>query len=461
MNEEPEEPQAGEPEPPKIKAEDNRWYLLATLYGMPGPSDSGLKEKNRTTWNRYFAVNVDEEKRTKLIEEKRFTADELKLLSPGELQDVAKAFAERCKALSKEFALPPPGADIDFSGVEFDQKVSFDGYFLQNCSFKRSIFSGDAYFSGVTFFWAYFDDAIFRRRASFVRASFERGSFVRATFTDSASFDCATFFEQAKFDGAKFFCLAYFGGATFHRRAYSSFVILASFASFADATFFGQADFEGAMFSGQTNFGATFGKATSFENAEMKGETSFEHAKFLTKPPRFFGAKLHQGTVWRDIEWPPEPKDKEEAGRFIDAYACLKLEMDRLKKHEDELDFFALELQSRSVLVGPVRGLPIALYGLLSEYGRSYLRPLVALFVAAAIGAGAFWYFDARTIEEALGLGVANTLNVFGFRKEFFDASCIESLPAGLKIVAALQTILGTILLFLIGLGIRNKFRMK
>jgi hypothetical protein len=36
-----------------------------------------------------------------------------------------------------------------------------------------------------------------------------------------------------------------------------------------------------------------------------------------------------------------------DAGPFVDAYERLKLEMDRLKKHEAELDFFALELQSR------------------------------------------------------------------------------------------------------------------
>jgi hypothetical protein len=30
-----------------------------------------------------------------------------------------------------------------------------------------------------------------------------------------------------------------------------------------------------------------------------------------------------------------------------------------------------------------------------------------------------------------------------------------------LKILAAVQTVLGTILLFLFGLGVRNKFRMK
>src|SRR5262245_30451054 len=90
--------------------------------------------------------------------------------------------------------------------------------------------------------------------------------------------------------------------------------------------------------------------------------------------------------------------------------------MDRLKKHDDELDFFALELQSRRVQLGPWRGLRFGLYGLLSNYDRSYLRSLVAIFVVVVIGAGAFWYFDARTFGEALGLSMANTLNVFGFR---------------------------------------------
>jgi len=77
----------------------------------------------------------------------------------------------------------------------------------------------------------------------------------------------------------------------------------------------------------------------------MKAETSFEGATFKTVPPKFFGAKLHEGTVWRGIQWPRAPKEAREAGRFVDAYERLKLEMDRLKKHEDELDFFAREME--------------------------------------------------------------------------------------------------------------------
>ena len=66
------------------------------------------------------------------------------------------------------------------------------------------------------------------------------------------------------------------------------------------------------------------------------------------------------------------------------------------------------ELQSRRVLLGRWGwGLAIWLYGLLCDYGRSYLRPLVALFVVSVIGALAFWFFDARTYGEALGLSVA------------------------------------------------------
>jgi hypothetical protein len=135
--------------------------------------------------------------------------------------------------------------------------------------------------------------------------------------------------------------------------------------------------------------------------------------------------------------------------------------MDRLKKHEDELDFFALELQSRRVLLGPLRGLPVALYGLVSDYGPSYARPLYALFAVAAFGTLVLLLSGALAPWQSLGLSIANTFNVFGFRKDFFAAATIENLPAALKILAAVQTIFGTILLFLFGLGIRNRFRMK
>jgi len=127
---------------------------------------------------------------------------------------------------------------------------------------------------------------------------------------------------------------------------------------------------------------------------------------------------VSQETADAESEETPAPKEKDRAGTSMDSYACLKLEMDRLKKHEDELDFFALELQSRRVLQESVingSGLPIALYGLVSDYGHSYARPLYALFAVAAVGTLVLLLSGAPLAPwQSLGMSVADTLNVFG-----------------------------------------------
>jgi hypothetical protein len=40
-------------------------------------------------------------------------------------------------------------------------------------------------------------------------------------------------------------------------------------------------------------------------------------------------------------------------------------------------------------------------------------------------------------------------------------AELLQGLPGWLKVIATIQTILGILLLFLFGLGIRNRFRMR
>ncbi|MGI8570434.1 MAG: hypothetical protein ACR2KT_15975 [Methylocella sp.] len=94
MSDDSEEPEskAWEPEPPKTKAEDNPWYLLATLYDTHGVRK---RAENRRAWNRYFATNLDPETRAKLIKEKRYAEEELTPFSPEDLQEIEKAFAER------------------------------------------------------------------------------------------------------------------------------------------------------------------------------------------------------------------------------------------------------------------------------------------------------------------------------------------------------------------------------
>jgi hypothetical protein len=64
-----------------------------------------------------------------------------------------------------------------------------------------------------------------------------------------------------------------------------------------------------------------------------------------------------------------------------------------------------------------------------------------------------------RAERQALGLSFASTLSVFG--KALVKPEIFLGLSDGLKAVSVLQSILGLVLLFLFGLGIRNRFRMK
>ena len=70
---------------------------------------------------------------------------------------------------------------------------------------------------------------------------------------------------------------------------------------------------------------------------------------------------------------------------------------------------------------------------------------------------------DGGTAVAALqldhGISFANTLSLLG--KPLIEADVPLGLPNWLKAIATLQTILGIMFLFLFGLGIRNRFRMK
>jgi len=133
---------AGKAKPLKIKAKDNPWYLLATLYGVPKRVDDEvyagelgyedeLQARNRVTGNRYCAARLDDKRRAQLIEEKRHSAEELTPFVPEGLPDVEEAFTKRCKDSAKALALPAL-ADCIKRGE--DSAVSIVGRFVGDVS---------------------------------------------------------------------------------------------------------------------------------------------------------------------------------------------------------------------------------------------------------------------------------------------------------------------------------------
>jgi hypothetical protein len=120
-------------EPLKIKPENNRWYLLATLYGEPAVDDPDLRTRNRTAWNRFMAAELAENDRLQLSNSGRHTADELTPLSTEEMVDFRKAFFDpHGQATSTATAAIPDlkNDPIDFSSVVFDGPFLVLGYCL-------------------------------------------------------------------------------------------------------------------------------------------------------------------------------------------------------------------------------------------------------------------------------------------------------------------------------------------
>ncbi len=60
-----------------------------------------------------------------------------------------------------------------------------------------------------------------------------------------------------------------------------------------------------------------------------------------------------------------------------------------------------------------------------------------------------------------LGLSFANTLGFLGLGRLYFGRGCWTKLPVFSKIVGGVQTLLGIGALFFLGLGLRNRFRLK
>ena len=238
--------------------------------------------------------------------------------------------------------------------------------------------------------------------------------------------------------------------------------------SFKRFIFPNTADFESATFSRLAYFkSATFSAQINFINSEFTSKTIFANANF-NNVPDFRGAKMHEATEWHGIAWPSVPIDKENAQDQVYKYERLKQEMERLKKHEDEQFFFRKELRVRRKLMPlwSVARFLNYLYEALSDYGQSTNKPLLWLCGSFLLGGAGFaWSFNnagtSWTILHAASLSFASIFPFFPFYKETINPDVFASLSSLAKIIVVMASFFGTLLLFLLGLALRNRFRMR
>jgi uncharacterized protein YjbI with pentapeptide repeats len=333
-------------EPPPLKpANENPWYCLATLHGEQseaGGIDHELANKNRLSWGEWVGSGQ--------AEHSRFAG-------------IAELFANRAPSLT----LPEHGSNPDFSYTRFARKVSFANFwFPKPANFGRAEFAGiidfeganctakvdfgaarfldAARFSEAHLNGANFQNAIFYEYAFFDRMNFFHPEFARTDFRSFVDFYSTEFSDQSWFMYTKFGELAKFNGAKFKGTA-----------DFYSAEFASGSQFKSTIFSDAAYFyRATFRGPVLFENAEFEARTVFAGARFERHVPDFRGAEMHEATEWHGVVWPAPPK--EDAQEQVYAYERLKLEMERLKKHDDEQMFFRKELRARRGLVRVLSG---------------------------------------------------------------------------------------------------------
>lgn len=437
----------------KTPTEQNPWYVLATIAGEQRGEGiyKNLELKNRAYWNAWAGQHLSAEDKAEIKDGfGRSLFEGTPKWSEVEAE-VTEAFTKRLPGLD----LPDPAEIVDFQNVVFSARVSFDSF----------------YFPAP----AGFTDAKFSERADFTHATFSKtANFYHATFSELADFNNAKFSKTADFNGATFSELADFIRATFSETA-----------DFGDATFSETADFISAGFSGPVTFVWTkFSGRADFTDASFDAPCNFREAEFKGAYPDLEGTLLHAKTniSAEDDFWPKTGKQKtgsrqdseqgeEKRYRFLEdepqtdkqaAQSCAHLRQNMAAQGLPEAAhfFFRREMTHRSRIS---RWWERPFYTLYRgvEYGYGVWQPVVGIIATWALGAGALWCWGCMSGWTAAGLSFSNIFRFFGFQRVHFEPEIINSLPFPLEVMTAVQTVVGFVLLFLLGLGLRNRFRLK
>lgn len=305
-------------------------------------------------------------------------------------------------------------------------------------------------------------------------------------------------FRECKFeDDVKMFGIAATGTMDFTRATFKKGLDLSASSSPApQMPQMGEFNFERTTFMGKLDL----------SNRTLTRRTSFLRTRFnFNKPPYFHKTTLFPDTTFAEAEFSENlscevqtadqkmtAEDKRaNAVNAENAYRSLRVACKAIEAHNDEQYFFTLEMRARQAAQQTwyMRGLYGA-YGLFSNYGKSIFRPLAYFFVGVIISSLILLFINVHplTVQSNLQKAQAGSQkksveivmeDVTGESIKFTLANAVPFIPAfkEAKIFAPDRlTLIGNILLyiwifsnalfsyamwFLIGLGLRNQFRLK
>lgn len=416
---------------------------------------------------------------------------------------------------------------LDFSHRLFPVLVdfSFAKFIGGEIMFAGSTFEATAIFRDCTFtgHGVYFDEARFKRnRADFYRANFscECISFAGASFSgSSATFSGASFrAESVRFNSAKFTENgADFGSAVFQCRSVNFFG--AEFAGgsvhFANTIFFCDLlEFD------RVTSGKLFALSATCQNdmrisiceATFSGvfDLSINNSIFLELAGSTFESNVYLKTIspiavpdlrYSKFNRPPDishlrvkfsPNNdifvREQDSQLPDKFRVLKVIASDAGDHQKAGQFFAMEMAAKrgTEITGWAPLLITWLYMTFSNFGQSYVRPLLGILVLWCFAFSLFFGLQPANCSAcnspwtAAELATRNLIPFVGSLLRFTPQPDTHSFRTGFQTsineisrglghngydlfiyLGFAEQFLGSILLFLLLLGLRNVFRMK
>jgi hypothetical protein len=239
------------------------------------------------------------------------------------------------------------------------------------------------------------------------------------------------------------------------------------------------ADFTNSAFEGKTVIYGIFEDESSFYQCDFNKRINFIGSKFKKYYPMLVGSNLDEKTILSvsPEDWPAYNNCEQNSQEAKDSCSVLRQAMVLKGLPEQAHFFFRREMQFASKIGSVWQRFPYLLFGWFSDYGHSLKRPSWALAMLWFFPAMVYWpyiyiggYTDifnlefwnsvARTSVLSSGLSLGNLFQFTGLQRVYL-IDIIKGLPWGLKFLGGAQTLLAIPLLFLLLLGLRNRFRLK
>ena len=293
-------------------------------------------------------------------------------------------------------------------------------------------------------------------------------SFRGAAFIGVANFSEVSFQHGALFFGCKFDSGTDFSNAAFADDVKFSFTVFEKRTLFdnVESNAGGLIDFESAHFNA----------LVSFTNIKINGRISFSGCHFASTlnlinisfahPPDFTGTVMaaHLSLYGMTID---QGKTYEEGD---EAYYCrLKELAAAARDHEKEQDFFAHEIRASRLYQSFLKKIPGYIYEYTSNFGRSLLLPLSwlsVIWVSCAFAYAPNVFCWPSWVDFIIGLKVSTAITLpflaasHATFASLIKADLINKSSNWLLALGFVQGLLALVFLFLIGLALRNRFRI-